>query len=99
MNALQLDRVMNSQAVDIDLPLHPDTENEEHVALLVQRILHAIDAVADGGPAPCQTDVMQALSIATALRAALAEVSARANGKLSFNLIDIAVEEPRIRAA
>jgi len=26
-------------------------------------------------------------------------VSARANGKLSFNLIDIAVEEPRIRAA
>ncbi|MGB5734339.1 MAG: hypothetical protein WBM40_07850 [Thiohalocapsa sp.] len=94
MNQVRIDRAHNHGNIDIDLPLHPDTGNSEHVALLVQRILGAIADVAASDDAPSQTDVVQALTIATALRAAFAEVSARAGTDLTMDLLEIAVDEP-----
>jgi hypothetical protein len=95
MNNLQVERTYDHGSIDIDLPLRPDTNNGEHVALLVQRILKTIADVAASGDAPSQRDVVQALTIATALRAAFADVSARAGGALSMDLLEIAVDEPR----
>jgi|GEM_PF-1554816 len=97
MNTQQLDHRNASGSVDIDLPLHADTGDCEHVALLVQRILHAVGQQTAGGETPSQADVVQALTIATALRAAFAEVSARAGTELTMDLLDIAVEEPSRR--
>ncbi|MGB5831363.1 MAG: hypothetical protein WBG92_05160 [Thiohalocapsa sp.] len=95
MNCLQIDRRLRTNSIDIDMPLRPDTTNGEHVALLVQRILGAVEQVAAGGTTPSQTDVVQALTIATALRAAFAEVSERAGEDLPLELLDISVDEPR----
>jgi len=94
MNNLQTERTDDHGSIDIDLPLHPDTNNSEHVALLVQRILKTIADTAASDVAPSQTDVVQALTIATALRAAFAKVSAHAGGEVIMDLLEIAVEEP-----
>ena len=94
MNSLQSVRAYNHGSIDIDLPLHPDTNNSEHVALLVQRILNTVADMAASGESPSQTDVVQALTIATALRAAFAEVSARAGNDVALNLLEIAVDDP-----
>jgi len=94
MNNLQIERTYDHGSIDIDLPLHPDTDNGEHVALLVQRILKTIAEVAASDDAPSQTDVVQALTIATALRAAFAEVSARAGGDVAMDLFEIGIDEP-----
>ncbi len=94
MNNLQIERTYDHGSIDIDLPLHPDTDNGEHVALLVQRILKTIAEVAASDDAPSQTDVVQALTIATALRAAFAEVSARAGGDVAMDLLEIGIDEP-----
>jgi hypothetical protein len=90
MNTIQFDQP-HHDVIDIELPLHPSTDNSEHVALLVQRILGAIEDVAASSREPSQIDIVQALSIATALRTAMAEVSARAGSTLSMNLLDIGV--------
>lgn len=95
MNRFQIERTDDHGSIDVDLPLHPRTDNGEHVALLVQRILTAVGNGALGTEAPSHADVVQALTIATALRAALAEVSARAGGAVTMDLLDIAVEQPR----
>lgn len=97
MHNLHIDRNRTNGSIDIDLPLHPETNNGEHVALLVQRILGAVEHLAANGDAPSQTDVVQALTIATALRAAFAEVSARAGRDLTLDLLEISVDEPRRR--
>jgi hypothetical protein len=97
MNTQQIGHRFANGSIDIDLPLHPDTGDCEHVALLVQRILNEVDQWTAGGKTPSQSDVVQALTIATALRAAFAEVSARAGTKLTLDLLDIAVEEPSRR--
>ncbi len=93
MNTRQIDQIRANGGIDIDLPLRPDTENGEHVALLVQRILKTVDQLSAGGETPSQADVVQALTIATALRAAFAEVSARAGQDVSLDLLDISVDE------
>lgn len=81
--------------IDIDLPLHPDTDNSEDVARLVTGILGDIDALT-AGHNTTQQDIVQALSIATALHAALGEVSAKTGKRLTMDLKDIRVDSPRI---
>jgi hypothetical protein len=94
MHTQQIAHRFTNGSIDIELPLHPDTGDCEHVALLVQRILNEVDQWTSDGETPSQADVVQALTIATALRAAFAEVSARAGRTLTPDLLDIAVEEP-----
>jgi hypothetical protein len=97
MNAIQLDQP-GHDFLDIELPLHASTDNGEHVALLVQRILSAIEDVAASSRGPSQIDIVQALSIATALRTAMAEVSARAGSELNMDLLEITVDGNRRNA-
>ena len=60
----------------------------------MQRILKTVADMAASGESPSQTDVVQALTIATALRAAFAEVSARAGNDVALDLLEIAVDDP-----
>lgn len=95
MNSLHTEQHQVAHSIDIDLPLHPETNNGEHVALLVQRILSAVQHPAAGGDVPSQSDIVQALTIATALRAAFAEMSANAGHDVNLDLLEIGVNEPR----
>jgi hypothetical protein len=95
MSTLYTDHDPVKPSIDIDLPLHPKTNNGEHVALLVQRILNVVEHPATDSDMPSQSDVIQALTIATALRATFAEVSARTGHDFSPSLLEIDVNEPR----
>jgi hypothetical protein len=61
--------------LDLELPLHPATDNAEHVATLLSRLLGVVEEFAACREAS-DADVVQALSVATALRSAMAEVDA-----------------------
>jgi hypothetical protein len=80
-------RAARRRHVDIDLPLHPQTDNGEHVALLVQRILSDVDDLLGCGAS--HADVAQALSIASALRAAMSELSSSSKGSVSMSLLEV----------
>lgn len=79
----------------IDLPLAPDTDNGEHVALLVQRILSDIDSLTAGRQTSAQ-DIVQALTIATAIRAAMAEVNSRSSNRMNLDLLEVSVGNARL---
>ena len=79
------------RAFDLELPLAPGTDNAEHVALLLNRVL----AIADEFSEHRQTsaaDVVQALSVAAALRAAMAEVTERTGVSLPTRVLDVTVQ-------
>ncbi|MCF7990329.1 MAG: hypothetical protein K9M02_07790 [Thiohalocapsa sp.] len=76
--------------IDVDVPLQPTTDNSEHVALLVKRILADAETFANRRGAST-ADVVQALSIAAALRAAMADVNTSSDGKISLDLLDVGV--------
>ena len=80
-------RAARRRHLDIDLPLHPQTDNGEHVALLVQRILADVDELLGLGAS--HADVAQALSIAAALRETMTAVSSSSDGKLSMSLLEV----------
>ena len=95
MNTVQTHRVTPSTSFDIDLPLHPDTDNGDHVALLVHGILGDIEALT-AGRNTSQQDIVQALTIATAVRAAMAEVNQRTQQPITFDLLDVHVDSARL---
>jgi hypothetical protein len=77
-----------SQGLDIDLPLSADTDDGEAVAGLVQGILGGIDELT-ADALISDRDVVQALSIATAVRAAVVEVSERSGQPIALDLLDV----------
>lgn len=81
--------------IDIDLPLRPDTDNSEDVARLVFGILDDV-ANLTAGRGTSHRDIVQALSIATAVRAAMAETAQRTGQRMAFDLLDIEVAEARV---
>jgi hypothetical protein len=82
-------------SIDIDLPLHPDTDNGEDVARLVHHILDDIAAMT-AGRNTSQQDIVQALSIATALHAALGEVRTKTGRPVGLDLLDVKVQTPAL---
>lgn len=76
---------------DLELPLAPGTDNAEHVAVLLQRVLRLVEEFSDHQSASAG-DVLQALSVATALRAAMAEVTERTGVSVPARLLDIEVQ-------
>jgi hypothetical protein len=88
-------RPYHAGSVDIDLPLDPETDNGEDVAQLVQRILLEIETLT-AGRSTTQHDIVQALSIATALHAALGEVKRQTGQAPSLDLLDVQVGTQRL---
>jgi hypothetical protein len=87
---------MNASALrsdlDLELPLHPATDNAEHVATLLSRLLGVVEeftAYRDASAA----DVVQALTVATALRSAMAEVDAAGAGPAHPRLMQVDVQQ------
>lgn len=95
MNRLEYQSLAPNQSIDLDLPLHAETDDGEAVAKLVQNILIGIDDLA-ANDAISGRDVVQALSIATAVHAAKVEVSALSGERIGLNLLDVRLQEERL---
>lgn len=83
---------------DLELPLHPATDNAEHVARLLEHLIGLVEDFSRGQNAS-DTDVVQALTMATALRAAMAEAGRTAGGALPARLLNVDVQNATGRAA
>jgi hypothetical protein len=82
-----------SSAMDVQLPLDPATDNAEHVATLLRRVLGLVDEFSARQQATA-SDVVQALSVATALRSAMAEFDEGTQQVLgAARLVDIVVDQ------
>jgi hypothetical protein len=84
----------NLHAFELELPLHPATDNAEHVAQLLDGLLGLVDEFCRRRQTS-EADVLQALTVATALRTAMAEVSACNGDTVPARLLDIALTERR----
>lgn len=77
---------------DLELPLHPATDNAEDVAQLLQRVLGIVDEFCAQGDTT-NADAVQALTMATALRHAMAEDVELVGASTVPKLLEIAVAE------
>ncbi|EGV16994.1 hypothetical protein [Thiocapsa marina] len=77
---------------DVDIPLHPDTRSYEDVARLVEGFLRSIDSYRRDARDLSQGDVLQALSIVTAVQKAKDEATGRYGSGLRIELHALSVE-------
>ncbi|MFB1488195.1 MULTISPECIES: hypothetical protein [unclassified Thiocapsa] len=77
---------------DVDIPLHPDTCSCEDVATLVERFMRSIDSYRRDARGIAQGDVLQALSIVTAVQMAKGEATERYGSGLRIELKGLSVE-------
>ncbi|MGD2083041.1 MAG: hypothetical protein PVF91_08750 [Chromatiales bacterium] len=77
------------EVIDIDFPLHPGTQSSEAVSRLVGQILEQIQSQ----PEPVgDSDILQALAIATAVRIAVANANRKLGVELAIELLDVAAD-------
>ena len=74
---------------DVCFPLHPGTDSPEDVSRLVENILHDIQAYRRTGATVSQSDVLQALAIATAVHVATADASDEIGEDVKLRLLDL----------
>ncbi len=86
---------------DLDLPLHPATNSAEDVATLLDGVLKIVDDFCTRHDAT-NADVVQALTLATALRAAMARAAADNGERTGFarsaRLLDVAVQDAAVQS-
>ncbi|RKT46685.1 hypothetical protein BDD21_4217 [Thiocapsa rosea] len=83
---------------DVDIPLHPDTRSCEDVATLVEGFLRSIDSYRRDAQGLAQGDVLQALSIVTAVQMAKGEAAERFGSGLQIRLRGLSIEGDSARA-
>jgi hypothetical protein len=83
---------------DLELPLHPATDDAEDVALLLNRLLGLVDEFCTHRETT-DADVIQALTLATALRAVMADASERIGTAAPARLLDVQVQDAPLHAA
>lgn len=81
---------------DVDIPLQESTQSAANVAELVSGLLITVDALADD---IAHDDVLQALAITTAVRRAMADVSAKHGCDIPLKLLDAKVASAGLGAA
>ena len=78
-------------AYEIRFPLHPETRSPERVSDLLSSALEAISKDVESGGTPISDgDVLQALSMALAIRARLVDAAPGASLRLMHELVDSA---------
>ncbi|MGE5153886.1 MAG: hypothetical protein ACM3ST_07710 [Bdellovibrio bacteriovorus] len=80
----------SGNAYDIRFPLHPETRSPERVSHLISSTLEAISRDLESGSSISDGDVLQALSMALAIRARLVDASPGASLRLMHELVDSA---------
>ena len=77
-------------AYEIRFPLHPETRSPERVSGLLSSALEAISKDVESGTPISDGDVLQALSMALAIRARLVDAAPGASLRLMHELVDSA---------
>jgi hypothetical protein len=90
MNQLERHPTPRQHSFALDMPLSEDTDSSEAVASLVEGILGGIDDLT-AHDVISDRDVLQALSIATAVRAAVVDLSERSGRRVGLDLLDVEV--------
>jgi hypothetical protein len=92
-------------AFEVRFPLHPETRAPEQVAEMLSQLLSSLGGVIDRGDAVSDGDVLQALAMATAIRARMVKAPLPASEQLlqqllgdAFEAVDQAVPKPAARA-
>lgn len=96
MNVPSLSNDLGKTTLDLDIPLDAGTQSESGVAELVGRMLNEISRL---DHRVSHSDILQALAITTAVRAAMAEAAAKTGVSLSLELLDIEVCPERVLAS
>jgi hypothetical protein len=77
-------------AYEIRFPLHPETRSPERVSDLLSSALEAISKDVESGTPISDGDVLQALSMALAIRARLVDAAPGTSLRLMHELVDSA---------
>lgn len=85
-------RTATGTVLDIVFPLHADTGDARCLGALVSALLDTVDAAVTGSDAPSNGDVLQALAMTLALRAAMIEAPAGLSATLARDLFEQALE-------
>ena len=88
MNTVETTDRRYDAILDIAMPLQTRTDCAANVAEMVRTLLHTIAACERTAS---HSDILQALSITTAVRTAMADAAERANATFSMNLLDLEV--------
>jgi hypothetical protein len=90
-------------ALDIRFPLHDETRSGDAVARMLSAVLEAVSQVVEADGDISDGDVLQALSMALAVRARLVHVAPSVSLRLMHELVDsafaAALKADRYRAA
>ena len=78
--------------LEFELPLHPHTGSDEHVGMLLERILDRVSDVVDGPQQVSDGDVLQALSLAIAVRLRVAGLAPESARRLVEDLANLALD-------
>lgn len=77
-------------AYEVRFPLHPETRAPERISALLSSALEAISKDVESGTPVSDGDVLQALSMALAIRARLVDAAPGASLRLMYELVDSA---------
>ena len=91
----------SGRVVEFELPLHPETSSSEHVGSLLEGVLDAVSTLIENCDGASDGDVLQALSLAIAVRLGVGGISDHTAEQLLEELVvlarrgaDSAVEAP-----
>lgn len=80
----------SGRIVELELPLHPETSSSAHVGALLEGILDAVSRLIDAMDGASDGDVLQALSLAMAVRLGVGTASPEAAERLLRDLVALA---------
>jgi hypothetical protein len=82
----------SGERFDIAFPLHPKTVSAVRTAQMLSRLLAALDTEARVDPATSNGDMLQALTMALAIRAAMIPAARGTTDRLAHDLLATALE-------
>jgi predicted metalloenzyme YecM len=78
--------------VEFVLPLHPQTSSQDHVGMLLEQVLDRVSEVVEGPENLSDGDVLQALTLAVAVRLKVAGVAPQTARRLVEDLTELALQ-------
>lgn len=82
----------SGDVIEFQLPLHPHTSSEDHVGTLIEAVLDRVSEVVDGPHSVSDGDVLQALTLAMAVRLGVAGLAPDTARTLVEDLANLALD-------
>jgi len=82
----------SGEILEFQLPLHPQTSSAEHVGTLVEAVLERVSEVVEGPESMSDGDVLQALTLALAVRLRVSGMSSGTARELVEDLANLSLD-------